>query len=356
MNAHATRRASRRTPAPRPRVKAAPTRRGRRAREGYACTFTIPAAWWDATGTPITERRRAASRRMVREYARKVWRQAVEKGGAWRVKRYVAVIGVQYPEGLTGWPAEAAETVKPVIDAGTDTGLWPDDDASHRCATVYHLTPGHCTGRSHVLTVMVLPVPDRAPEYVASRDLNRAIMQRAGMGYAAQSIRIGIPFELWVTSNITDSDLMARQHGRRKADSWGGWKAYGTRGKVTERLAGRAFTSWSRNPMPPMPWESYMVLAGVGYATGGDADPDNAAETVNTLIDAGVQAGMLPGTSPDRLKAVVFFRLREKAEPWMHDVKLYAVRLPAGVQWLDCLADSVQAAWAEWDARRGGGV
>lgn len=38
----------------------------------------------------------------------------------------------------------AAETLKPLIDAGTDEALWPDDDPYHRVMTCYLRDPRPC--------------------------------------------------------------------------------------------------------------------------------------------------------------------------------------------------------------------
>lgn len=330
---------------------AVPSRKG--DREGYAAVFTIPAQWWMVTDGVQSERARARTRHTLRVHARDTWRALARRGAAWHVDRFLAVIGVQYPHGRHGFPAEAAETVKPIIDAGTDVGLWTDDDSTHRCSTIYHMMPGESAGDAHVLTVLIIPVPARAPVYVAPRDINRRLLAADPTGYGAGSVTMRVPFRLWVTSNLTDSDLAARQHGRRKASTWGSWKAYGVRASVADALGERARVAWERNSMPPVPWDSYIVFAGVGYASDVNADPDNAAETVNRILHAGVEARMLPAVTPDRLKAVVFFRLAGRADPGMHDVKLYAVRIPRGVQWLDCLADSVRDSWDEWDGRHG---
>ena len=91
------------------------------SRNGFPpVTFDIPAEWWSGTDTLQTERRRASRRAMVKEYARRIWGKAIKEGNAWHVKRYVAVIGVAYPRRKGVFPARAAETVKPIIDVGTE--------------------------------------------------------------------------------------------------------------------------------------------------------------------------------------------------------------------------------------------
>ncbi|MFR0558264.1 hypothetical protein ACLUWO_05180 [Pseudoscardovia radai] len=264
--------------------------------------------------------------------------------------RYVACIAVAYPHDRDTFPAQAAETVKPIIDAGTEYGLWPDDDSTHRCATVYFRAPGHAPAHRHRLTVFIIPVPSR-PAYVVSRDLNQTIIDAArdrGQAYRAASLQFTVPFGLWVTSNITDSDILARQHGHRKASTWGGRRAQGVREQTIGTLRSMGADKWRRTGAS-LTGTPFITFAGIRYATDRDADPDNAAETVDALMRAGADAGRIDGVSGTQCKATVFFRLKGKAAPSEHDVKLYAVAIPDGTQWLDLLLDSCDRAW-----RRGG--
>ena len=59
----------------------------------------------------------------------------------------------------------AAETVKPIIDAGTDAGLWPDDDSTHRCSTIYFRSPDPAPAHHYALTTYILPVPSSPPTH-----------------------------------------------------------------------------------------------------------------------------------------------------------------------------------------------
>lgn len=323
-------------PLPRPSEQA--------GRNGFPpVTFDIPAEWWSSTDTLQTERKRAERRAMVKEYARHVWGKAIREGKAWHVRRYVAVIGVAYPRRKGVFPARAAETVKPIIDVGTEYRLWDDDDANHRCATIYFQLPKPAPAGRYRLTVYIFPVPTG---WTAGRNLGGQIIQASTGTPTAFSLQLHIPYRLWVTSNITDSDLKARQHGAKRSSTWGGWDAFGVRQHVVDQLIDTAAAQWERTPETPL-HGPFIVFAGVRYAIKGDADPDNAAETVNALMRAGVQAGRLPGVTSDQCKATVFFRLKGYAEPTMHDVKLYVLPLPEGRQWLDLLIDSCEAAWKE---------
>ena len=77
----------------------------------------------------------------IRRHARGAWRAAIE-AGAYGTERFVALAMVQWP-GPSIYPAmSCAETLKPIIDAGTDERLWPDDDNSHCRATVFMEAPG----------------------------------------------------------------------------------------------------------------------------------------------------------------------------------------------------------------------
>lgn len=106
-------------------------------RGGYAHEFTIPIEWWSTTDTIQTERMRARRRAWVRDYAKNEWRNLKKTGKAWKVERFIALIGVACPSQKNIFPARAAETIKPIIDGGSDARLWDDDDSQHRHSTVY---------------------------------------------------------------------------------------------------------------------------------------------------------------------------------------------------------------------------
>ena len=73
----------------------------------------------------------------MRDYAKNEWRNLKKTGKAWKVERFIALIGVGCPSQKNIFPARAAETIKPIIDGGSDARLWDDDDSQHRHSTVY---------------------------------------------------------------------------------------------------------------------------------------------------------------------------------------------------------------------------
>lgn len=73
---------------------------------------------------------RARRRAWVRDYAKNEWRNLKKTGKAWKVERFIALIGVACPSQKNIFPARAAETIKPIIDGGSDARLWDDVTAS----------------------------------------------------------------------------------------------------------------------------------------------------------------------------------------------------------------------------------
>lgn len=131
---------------------------------GYAVEFRIPTEHFMSSLTKVSSTTRARHRAWIRRYARGVWRAAIE-AGAYRTERFVALAMVQWP-GPSIYPAmSCAETLKPVIDAGTDEKLWPDDDNSHCRATVFMEAPG-LSAYGVTMWVYIIPV-GRIPDMPA---------------------------------------------------------------------------------------------------------------------------------------------------------------------------------------------
>ena len=63
------------------------------------------------------------------------------------------------------FPARAAETIKPIIDGGSDARLWDDDDSQHRHSTVYIQLPTPAPANHYRLSVLIIPVPESMPKY-----------------------------------------------------------------------------------------------------------------------------------------------------------------------------------------------
>lgn len=332
----------------------------RKQREGYFCTFTIPVEWWSGTDTIQTERTRAQRRAWVRSYSKAQWRLLKKSGQAWRVGRFIALIGVAYPRMDDVVPSRAAETVKPIIDGGTDVKLWEDDDSKHRCSTIYFQMPEPAPENHYRLTVMIIPVPDRNPMFQIAGGLGAEMAKlwyRTGSlpdGWGGYSVCFCIPHRIWITSNLTDSDIKARQHGARKARTWGRGDSFGVRTQVEKALIGYAaqqwsFQSWWRLNRP------FIVLAGVGYPCGVDsADPDNCAESVNAVMKAGVKAGAWKHTGSSLCKAVGFFRLPAPAMNGTHDIQLLVFPVPEGFQLAAAVAQAAVDGWATAAAEDGG--
>lgn len=327
----------------------------------FSAEFTIPCEWWQGTDTVQTERTRARRRRWVKEYAYDVWRGLKRRRLAHKVERFVAVVGVAYPRMDDVTPSRAAETVKPIIDAGTKAGLWPDDDAYHRCATVYFQLPEPARECYYRLQVFIYPVPDSNPLYQITGGVCGAVERKWRTipeserpdGWEGYSVRFLIPNPIWITSNLTDSDLIARQHGASKSRHWGSGHTFGTRQKVSKRLREHVASLWGRQQY--FGCERFIVLAGISYAHNVDktqADPDNAAETVNDILRTGVDAGAWRGTSSRHCKAVGFFRDPYDSSGGTHGVRLLVIPIPDGYHILTAIGDSYAAAWDEYGERR----
>ena len=325
-------------------------------REGYTLTLTIPIEWWSGTDTIQTEVRRSDRRAAVREKAKEAWRDLKKQGLAWKVNRFIALIAVSYPKQGNIFPARAAETVKPIIDAGSDAKLWDDDDSRHRHTTIYIQLPTR-NPHAYTLKIFIIPVPDRQPIYQITGGLAQTVSdewrqsgQRLPAWYDGYTVTFDIPDRLWVTSNYTDSDLAARQRGARKSRTWGDGKSFGIREQVISRLIDASLQQWKRQPY--CGYERFIVIAGVGYPHGVDrADPDNAAESVNAIMEAGTLAGAWHDTTFRHCKGVAFFRLPNLPVGGRHRVKLLVIPVPDDFQLSKALADSATDAWTEHDRR-----
>lgn len=328
-------------------------------RDGYQLDFNIPDVYWSGTDTLQTERSRAGKRHEVRNIARKVIRLAKQQGRAWKVNRFIALVGVAYPRMDNVTPSRAAETVKPIIDAGSDCKLWPDDDAWHRCATIYfQLSEPSRRGYYH-LRLFILPVPDSNPVFQPVGGLSGEIEREWARsplrpeGWGGYVVKFRIPNNLWISSNLTDSDLKARQHGAHKSTTWGRGDAFGLREKTTRKLIDCALDQWQYQNY----WgcEKYLILAGISYTSNVgpmEADPDNSAETVNALLQSGVAAHAWRGTQYQYCRGVVFHRDSIPSVGGYHYVTLRVIPVPDSFYLSLATALSVENGWNEYDRRR----
>lgn len=325
-------------------------------RGGYTLDLKIPVEWWSGTDTLQTERLRARRRAWVLAYAKNEWRNLKKQGKAWKVERFIALIAVAYPTRGHIFPARAAETVKPIIDGGSDARLWDDDDSSHRHSTVYIQLPGDPANGHYRITVLIIPVSDRNPKYQIAGGIGMETARQWAShddkpawadGYM---VSFDIPDRQWITSNYTDSDLAARQKGAKKATHWGTGRTLGVRERVNGQLETAAVGQWRTQAY--CGYERFIVLAGVAYPYGvGKADPDNSAETVNTLLEAGTQVGAWRDMTSKHCNGVAFFRLPNLKRGHMHTVRLFILPVPPEFQLAEAIADSAEQSWAEHDRR-----
>ena len=331
----------------------------KRKRGGYQLDFTIPGVYWSGTDTIQTERSRSGKRHEIRMLARKTIREAKKQGRAWKVNRFMVLVGVAYPRMGDVTPSRAAETVKPIIDAGTDCRLWPDDDAWHRCATIYFQLSEPASRGNYHLRLFILPVPDSNPVFQPVGGLSQEIEKEwkpvasKPDGWGGYVIQFRIPNRLWISSNLTDSDLKARQQGAHKSTTWGRGGAFGQREKTTRDLMRLALSQWKRQTY----WgcERYLILAGISYTDNvgyTEADPDNCAETVNAILQSGIDARAWHGTQYKYCRGVVFHRSAMASTGGYHYVTLRVIPVPETFQLALATALSVENGWVEYDRRR----
>lgn len=261
----------------------------------YTVPFTVSASLWMTTtgDEDVTERKRRRGR--LRAYGRQVWRE-MKAAGAPRVNRYMMLVTVG---GRRESPVLAAETLKPLIDAGTDEGLWPDDDPYHRVMTCYLRDPAPLPGGRAELFIWVIPLgPDTDP-------LSRLLALMPGSKATLAHATFGE--DSWLTSNMR---LTARER------------------KTMQTRAMRA----CRNVWKASPGADCGVVCQVRYPDSRPrykGDPDNTAETATAMWGVGVLAGLLPA-SPS---IFCFMLANGESEPKHHDLDMLAFTTPPDVDW-----------------------
>lgn len=122
-------------------------------------TFTIPADLWLSANQRMhwapKAKRTAYLRALGKVYAQVAW-DAIPQHDVTHVAAFIG-----YLRNGTADPANAAPTVKALIDGMTDAGVWADDDSTHVIGPTYlrdpkSPTPGHYTVRL-VLTPQTIP-------------------------------------------------------------------------------------------------------------------------------------------------------------------------------------------------------
>jgi len=266
----------------------------------YAVRFDISNQWFMTTLDDDSIQARAASRRRLRRWGQGVWADA-KRQGARRVDRYCMVVAIG---GRAESPVLACETLKPLIDAGTDQKLWADDNPFHRVATLYMRDPTPAPPGRTRISIAVIPLEggDVMPGWMVSR-----APDAQGM-----AIRLSIGDRDWLTSN------MRMPPGQRKA-----------RQTRTMRRAARA---WDGRVIG----SDCAVMCGVRYPDSRACwvgDPDNTAETATAMWGAGVGLG-LADANPS---VFGFYLLAGQSRPHEHDMEMLAFTVPHGFDWMRAL-------------------
>ncbi|MBT1162954.1 hypothetical protein, partial [Bifidobacterium sp. SO1] len=228
----------------------------------YAVRFDISDRLWMTTVDEDTIEQRKRRRGRLRAQARNVWRQA-RQAGAQPVTRYMMLVTVG---GRRESPILAAETLKPLIDAGTDEHLWPDDDPYHRLMTCYLRDPRPLAGGKALIHIWIIPT--NAGENPIRRLLSRTPNATGTLA------SVTFDDDTWLTSNMR-LDHRERLHRQ-------------------ERIIHASRDSWRASP-----GSDCAVICQVAYPDHRPeykGDPDNTAETATAMWGAGVMKGLLPAT------------------------------------------------------------
>lgn len=232
----------------------------------YTLSMRLPAAiWTDPSATP------RKTRTKLRQQATGQWREAIRREPPFPLDTYSLV--VKTPPTV---PALAAIPAKPLIDAGTDAGVWFDDDSLHRVCTRYE---------------QALNVSD------SRLDMHASPCDAPILPISAPACTVG--FRLapgdWINGNNPPSALQ----------------------DALDRLRIRARAWWETQAYMPVSG-MYEAVAAIAYpGKTGRADPDNAAQTVQALLDAGADIGALP-SSRRACHAVTFLRAPNVPHPYDH--------------------------------------
>lgn len=273
-----------------------------------AIRFDIPIRLWQTTldRDDVDERRR--KRATLRKIGRMKWAQA-KQAGIQPVGRYMLLITVA---GRRENPVLACETVKPLIDAGTDMHIWPDDDPFHRILTCYMRDPLPAPGNRPRITIMIIPIRPRIrpPHCILTLD---------GLADTRASLtRLTIPDRDWLTSNMR---LTPDEREQRQV-----------------RVMRAAAQAWPDAHTGP----NAAVLCAVRYPDSRDewqGDPDNTADTATAMWAGGAALGRVP-TEP---KLFGFYLMEGQAAPHSHDLSMLTLDAPAHYPWasqLITLADA----------------
>lgn len=262
----------------------------------YAVEFMVPAAWWMTTVDDDDPVRRKRRRGRLRAWARGVWKRA-RRHGAHPVDRLLMLVTVG---GRADSPVLAAETLKPLIDAGTDEGLWPDDDPYHRVMTCYLNDPRPAPPGKARLYIWILPLAPRG------HPLDRLL--DAVPGVRGFRVRVAVPDDEWLTSNMR---MTPGEHDRRAS-----------------AIMRRARMAWMGRSIGA----SAAVVCAVRYPDSRPrykGDPDNTAESATAVWGAGALEGLCP-VSPSLF---AFMLADGESEPHTHELDMLALATGPDVDW-----------------------
>lgn len=233
--------------------------------------------------------RRARERAQLRRLARDAFRHA-RLGRDMKASRYTLLCAINTADS----PIVNVETFKPLIDAGTDTGAWPDDDPRHRTLTIHATshTPGPLTA-----TMIVMPHLENPMHTILDR-----LGNPKGTGTTLR-----IPDRQWLTSNmrLPAPERLARQQATMMQ----------TMREWPDESVGRSCVTLIRvrYPHPDYP-----------------GDPDNTAESVAAAW-AGIVRRRLAPSQPEAF----IFQLDDTrtSPPGTHELDMTAWTCPKRVNW-----------------------
>ncbi len=270
--------------------------------DGLSVVFDIPSSWYMSCVGAESVKARADMRRRLRRYGRGVWRDA-KLQGLGRYKRFVLLVTVA---GRRDSPVLACETLKPLIDAGTDEKIWPDDDPFHRVSTCYLPDPTPCpVGRVRIgITIIPLGARERMPGRIVSKVPDSR----------AAAVCLTVPDGDWLTSNMR---LDVRERRARQS-----------------RIMRAADCVWGDKALGG----SVGVLCSVRYPDSRAewvGDPDNTAESATALYGMGVAKGLVP-YNPSLFG---FYLAGGQADAHSHDLSLLAFTVPPGFNWIRAMLE-----------------
>lgn len=261
----------------------------------FEVRFDVARELWMTTVSGENAAMRRRKRGRLRAWARTVWAAALRSGAARRTERYILLVSVA---GRRESPVLAAETLKPLIDAGTDRGVWPDDDPFHRVMTCYLTDPAPVSGGAARIRLTVVD---------CAGDPLSLLLDKAGAARALR-VRATVGQDDWLTSNmVLDKPERERRQGRVVAEGRRAWR-------------GRSVGAHA------------AVACMVRYPDGRDrykGDPDNTAETATALWGAGAMDRLCPA-SPSLF---AFLLADGQSAPKTHELDMLVLSLSGDPDW-----------------------